>query len=136
MKYGIALFTLILMFLTAPAAFSQTAPTQPQDPTAQEPTSASPAPPATNSAPKAQSPGTATSTGLVPYSRSAKARQFTGTILKESDGYVLKAGSLAYRLDDQDKAQEFSGRNVKVLGSLDKQSNTIHLESIEASPAL
>ncbi len=130
---------LALFALTASFALAQTAPSQPQDPTAQAPASpaqGSTTTPSTFPTPKAQEPGTPASTGTTAPSRVGKLKQFTGTVVKESDGYVLKVGSLAYRLDNQDKAQEFDGRNVKISGSLDKQSNTIHVESVEASPAL
>ena len=38
-----------------------------------------------------------------------------------------------YTLDDQAKAKEFAGQNVKVSGTLEKKSNTIHVTGI--SPA-
>lgn len=39
----------------------------------------------------------------------------------------------AYSLDDQTKAKEFAGQNVKVEGTLDKTGKTIHVTAI--SPA-
>ena len=39
----------------------------------------------------------------------------------------------AYSLDDQAKAKEFAGQNVKVEGTLDKSGKTIHVRAI--SPA-
>ncbi len=36
-----------------------------------------------------------------------------------------------YKLDDQTKPQEFAGQSVKVTGSLDKSSETIHVTNIE-----
>jgi Protein of unknown function (DUF5818) len=47
---------------------------------------------------------------------------------------VLKdmAGT-TYQLDDQQKAKKFAGKEVKVVGSLDTSSNTIHVENIDLS---
>jgi hypothetical protein len=56
----------------------------------------------------------------------------TGTIAKEDGKYVLKASdNVTYQLDDQDKAKRYEGKQVKVNGSLDAGSNTIHVASIE-----
>ena len=53
--------------------------------------------------------------------------------MKGNSGYVLRAGDLEFKLDDQEKAKDFTGKNVKVLGNLDRQSNTIHIKTIEPS---
>lgn len=37
-----------------------------------------------------------------------------------------------YELDDQTKPEEFAGKNVKVAGTLDSATKTIHVESIKA----
>ncbi len=37
-----------------------------------------------------------------------------------------------YMLDDQEKPKEFAGQKVKVIGTYDKSTKTIHVESIEA----
>ena len=36
-----------------------------------------------------------------------------------------------YELDDQDKPKEFAGQKVKVTGSYDSKTKTIHVENIE-----
>ena len=55
-----------------------------------------------------------------------------GTIAKEGGKYVLKAADKkTYLIDDQDKAKDFEGKQVKIVGSLDMSTNTIHLQSIE-----
>ena len=64
-------------------------------------------------------------------SKAGKARQFVGTVVKESAGYSLRVGELSYKLDDQDRARSYEGRSVKVLGTLDKQTNTITIQTIE-----
>ena len=36
-----------------------------------------------------------------------------------------------YKLDDQEKAKQYVGKNVKVTGTLDAATNTIHVAAIE-----
>ena len=56
----------------------------------------------------------------------------TGTIAKEDGKYVLKASDKkTYQIDDQEKAKQFEGKQVKIVGSLDMSTSTIHLQSIE-----
>jgi hypothetical protein len=38
-----------------------------------------------------------------------------------------------YQLDDQTKPVDFAGKNVKVLGTLDKATKTIHVTTIKAT---
>ena len=58
---------------------------------------------------------------------------FVGTISKEGENCVLKdtATNVTYQLDDQAKAKKYLGKDVKVTGSFDANSNTIHVEMIE-----
>lgn len=59
---------------------------------------------------------------------------FTGTIVKDGDGYSLHASTgSTYKLDDSSKAQQFEGKSVKVTGQLDEQAKMIHVENIEGS---
>lgn len=62
-----------------------------------------------------------------------KAKTFSGTILKNGDNFVLSdsASKLAYVLDDAEKASQYVGKKVKVTGTVDVASNTIHVESIQ-----
>jgi len=56
-----------------------------------------------------------------------------GKITQADDGkYVLvdSAGKL-YQLDDQKTAEKFNGKNVKVSGTVDTTSNTIHVTDIQ-----
>ncbi len=63
-----------------------------------------------------------------------KAKTFTGKIAQSEGKYVLQDSSgTVYNLDDQDKAKQFDGQNVKVVGILDGQSKTIHVSEIEAA---
>lgn len=60
------------------------------------------------------------------------AQSFTGKILKDSGKYVLKAGSsTTYQLEGQGDFQQFENQNVKIIGNLDKNTNTIRVVKIE-----
>lgn len=62
-----------------------------------------------------------------------EAKPFNGTIVKEKGKLVLKdtAANVSYQLDNQDKAKQFEGKQVKVTGKLDMNTNLIHVDSIE-----
>lgn len=64
-----------------------------------------------------------------------KAATFVGQIVKAKNGqYALltdKQAGKGYYLDDQKKAQQFDGQNVKVIGTLDVASNTIRVTDIQ-----
>ena len=58
---------------------------------------------------------------------------FTGRVMKEQGQLVLNdpVTKLNYQLDDQTKARPYIGKQVKVIGKLEMNSNTIHIASIE-----
>ncbi len=57
---------------------------------------------------------------------------FTGTIVKDGGKFVLKVSDGgAYLLDDQSKAKEFEGKQVKIGGSLDANGNVVRVLSVE-----
>ena len=65
---------------------------------------------------------------------------FAGTIMKLQDGkYALVTGKTSqgqlsgHFLDDQNDAQKYDGKKVRVTGSLDMASNTIHVNKIVAA---
>jgi len=62
-----------------------------------------------------------------------KTKTFSGTIIKDGDKFVLRdtASKLSYILDDAERASKFEGKNVKVTGTVDVTSNTIHVEVIQ-----
>jgi hypothetical protein len=60
-------------------------------------------------------------------------KSFNGTIEKAGEKLVLKAAKASYDLDDQEKAQSFEGKQVKVTGTLDAATHTIHVTKIEPS---
>jgi hypothetical protein len=45
---------------------------------------------------------------------------------------VLSSKNDVYRLDNQDKARQFVGEKVKITGTLEPKSKTIHVVAIEA----
>ncbi|PYX46659.1 MAG: hypothetical protein DMG79_15730 [Acidobacteria bacterium] len=49
------------------------------------------------------------------------ARSFEGTIAKMGD---------EYKLDDQQKAKHFEGKNVKIMATVDANTNTLHVVDI------
>ena len=63
------------------------------------------------------------------------ARACTLMCVKQGGKFVLfnKEKKVVYMLDDQEKPEEFAGQNVKVTGTYDKKSKTIHVASIEAA---
>jgi Protein of unknown function (DUF5818) len=64
--------------------------------------------------------------------RAPAAQTFTGTIVKDGKVYVLKmAGTTVYQLDDQDRAKQFEGKQVKIAGTLDAKGGSLHVTSIE-----
>jgi uncharacterized protein YdeI (BOF family) len=110
----IAVFATLALFAGLFAYAQQSQPSQPPAPTAQ------------SGATQARSPET-----------SAKASKvFTGTITQDKDGYVLQTGDQKYKLDDQSKAKAYEGKQVKVQGSLNRDSNVIRVEKIEEAPSM
>ena len=65
--------------------------------------------------------------------QTSQSSAFTGTVVKAGGKYVLKTSDMNYQLDDQHKAKQFVGQLVKVSGSLDTNTSTIHVSDI--SPA-
>jgi len=59
---------------------------------------------------------------------------FTGRVVKDKEKLVLNdpVTKMRYQFDDQSKAKPFIGKQAKVIGRLDMNSNTIHIERIEA----
>jgi Protein of unknown function (DUF5818) len=69
-----------------------------------------------------------------PAHPSASRQSITGIIVRQGEKCVLKAGdNTTYQLDDQNKARQYQDKQVKVVGRLDVDSNTLHIESIELS---
>lgn len=67
-------------------------------------------------------------------------KTFTGKIVKLQSGkFALVTGQTAdgglagHFLDDQDNAKKYEGKQVKVTGTFDTASNTIHVTDIQAA---
>lgn len=58
---------------------------------------------------------------------------FSGRVESENGQFILKdrVTKLSYQFDDQSKVKQYFGKQIKVTGKLDLNSNTIHIESIE-----
>ena len=69
--------------------------------------------------------------------RDSKFETFTGTIAKKGDQFILTDDSskFSYSLDDQQTAEKFAGKKVRVKGILDTVNNTIRIETIEIAAA-
>ena len=59
----------------------------------------------------------------------------TANCVKMGSKYVLynAATKTTYQLDDQKKPADFAGAKVKITGTLDKATKTIHVTNIEAA---
>jgi uncharacterized protein YdeI (BOF family) len=104
----------------------------PPDPTANAPAQTTPptfpegqtTKPSTNSHPEGRTATSGSST------KAGKTNVFRGMVVSQDGAFVLKAGDLVYRLDDQEQAKTYEGQKVRIDGTLDKQSNTIRMQSI------
>lgn len=67
-------------------------------------------------------------------SQTQDAHTFTGRVVQDSGQILLKdpITKVSYQLDDQPKAKQFIGKQVKVTGRLGLDSNTIHIDSVVA----
>jgi uncharacterized protein DUF5818 len=96
---------------------------QPSSPSAPQSQTASP------SAGQTASPSPAASDNqMTPQSQT-----FTGKIVKADGNFVLQdqTSNATYQLDNQDQAKSYEGKSVKVTGTLDNSSKTIHVSAIE-----
>lgn len=62
-----------------------------------------------------------------------EAKTFRGRISRSGQKFVLEDASLetTYQLDDQKKAQQYQGKNVRVTGTLGAENNLIRVQTIE-----
>jgi len=67
-----------------------------------------------------------------PQTQPAQTQSFTGKIVKDGGKYVLKvASNNTYQLDEHSGVKQYEGQEVRVVGNLDKDSNTIRVVKIE-----
>lgn len=124
------LATLALAAAMSPAAYSQD--NSGQSPSSPAPTQSSPSQDTTQSSPSqdtTQAPSNQPSTqdSAAP---SQNQSAMTGTVVKAGGKYVLKTDTMTYQLDDQDMAQKYEGREVKVNGSVDSATSIIHVTDL------
>jgi hypothetical protein len=81
----------------------------------------------------AQQAGQSSEKAPEPPQQQPGAHTLTGTIVKDSGRYVLKvsSSSTTYELDDQDRAQRYEGKQVKVAGTMSAKGDSFHVISIE-----
>src|SRR5437763_14956832 len=93
-------------------------------PDTQPSVSPTPVPPTSLEQESPQQPNSATTTDS--EGQAPAAQTLTGTISKESDNFVLKVSPTAtYKLDDQQRAQQYEGRRVRVTGTVESEINLI-----------
>jgi len=62
----------------------------------------------------------------------SQVQTFTGKIIKTGDSFVLKvSGNTIYQLDTQNGLGTYEDKDVKVVGTLDSNNNTIHVTKID-----
>ena len=75
-------------------------------------------------------------TAAAPQPDQPQSQTFVGKLMKSKGGLVLQdsATNSSYKLDNADEAKRYAGRMVKVTGTLDPATNTIHVASIQGAP--
>jgi uncharacterized protein YdeI (BOF family) len=60
----------------------------------------------------------------------ADGHEFVGTIVKQGDKYMFQDSGTnqMYDIDHQDQVKKFDGKKVRVRGTLDPQTKTIHVQ--------
>lgn len=110
---------------------AQAAPGSPaSNPSSTLPDSTQPSASPSSTMPQQDQSSPAAGSGSMSTAQADSANSFTGTVVKAGSKYVLKTGSNTYQLDDQSKASQFEGKEVKVNGSLDKTTSVIHVTDI------
>jgi cytoskeletal protein RodZ len=104
---------------------------QQDQPQAQPQTQPSTSPSASPAASPSQSPSAADQASQSQMGQ--QAQTFMGKISKENGSLVLKdkASNTSYKLDNEEQAKQFEGKDVKVTGTLDPATNTVHVTNIE-----
>jgi hypothetical protein len=64
--------------------------------------------------------------------QTSDAQTFAGTVVKAGGKLALRdsVSKTTYELDDQERAKQFDGQQVKVSGTLAAQTKTIHVSSM------
>jgi uncharacterized protein YdeI (BOF family) len=118
------------------AQAQQTAPDTQQPQTQQPPDTQAPPPSQTPQQP-AQTPSTrsqpdpsTSAPNSSAQSDPSGSKEFVGTVVKQGDKYMFQdaASGTMYDIDHQDEVKKFEGKKVRVHGSLDASSKTIHVQ--------
>jgi hypothetical protein len=136
-----------MAFLLGACMYAQ----QPQDPqqqptTPQQPSTTQPATPAPSTAPSTDMPSSQQSTPAAPQTPAASENQpsqdqpkadvtITGKVVKSKGSLVIHddASNSTYKVDNEDQLKQFMGKNVKVTGTLDAATKTIHISNVEVA---
>jgi hypothetical protein len=118
----------LLAAILVSCAFGQnsTAPSEPQDPTAQAPATQPQGIPPTF--PKSD---TRTETSSSRKAIASRSQPFTGTVVHEGDSYKLRDGDVEFKLDSSPRVRKLVNQRVKITGTLDQSNSTIHIESVK-----
>ena len=126
---------------------------QPQDPqqqpaTPQQPSTTQPSTPAPSTPPSSDMPSSkqSTPTSQQPQTPNAAETQpsqdqpktdvtITGKVVKSKGSLVIhdEASNSMYKVDNEDQLKQYMGKNVKVTGTLDAQTKTIHISNVEVA---
>lgn len=67
-----------------------------------------------------------------PQNQQTPTQSFTGKIIRDGGKFVLRvAANTTYQLYEQNDVKQYENQNVKVIGNLDADSNTIRIVKIE-----
>jgi hypothetical protein len=134
---GGVLFALISAGGVAQA--QQTTPNTQQAPS-QAPPPAQSQPPSQQTEPPSQQPGQAApgqtpdqsgrTQGQAQSDTTGNGQEFVGTVVKQGNKYMFQdsASGQMYDIDHQDEVKKFDGKKVRVRGTLDPQTKTIHVQ--------
>lgn len=131
-KFMIGMATVALAMTLSAMSFAQqdqSAPSNSQ-PTSDMQSGQQASPEQQGTQPSAQSPDSSSSMQSSRGMQNAVGSSFIGTVVKAGGKYVLKTADANYQLDDQDKAKQFVGQQVKVNGNLDSSTSMIHISDI------
>jgi hypothetical protein len=112
-----------------PAAPQTQQPAQPQQP----PDAQAPAqPPESQQSPSQGRDQTQSGQGQAsqPSDAAGGSSEYVGTVVKEGDKYMFQdaASGQTYDIDHQDQVKKFEGKKVRVRGTLDPSTKTIHVQ--------
>jgi len=105
-----------------------------QDP--QQPSQTQQSPDSQEPPPRSQQPDERTPNQTQPSQDQAQqpdasgGKEFVGTVVKQGDKYVFQeaATGTTYDIDHQEEVKKFEGKKVRVHGTLDPNTKTIHVQ--------